>query len=318
MAKQAYRVRNWRDYNKALVNRGSLTFWFTPDVMSQWSHQGKQHRGGKIRYSELAIETSLIIKEVFNLTYRSCQGFIASLLSLLSKRELEAPHYSTLCRRASQLHIRLSKTVRQSTHQVVLVDATGIQVYGESEWKRLKHGPSKQRCWRKLHLSYDASSQQILSAQMSASEKHDMNYFTPLLEAIKQPIDCVIGDGSYDKRHCYQAVYERNSELITPPQHNARLQSENRGHFKTAIAPRDEAIKWIRAYCEPDTALKAWKQQVGYHRRSLVETAMFRLKSQFSDTVRAKSFHSQQQQLFIRCYALNKMTSLGMPQSVPA
>ncbi|HEX7173690.1 MAG TPA: IS5 family transposase, partial [Pyrinomonadaceae bacterium] len=58
-----------------------------------------------------------------------------------------------------------------------------------------------------------------------------------------------------------------------------------------------------------------WKKEAGYHRRSLAETAMMRLKTIFSDRLRAREWRRQVTELRVRCVAMNRMTSLGMPQS---
>ena len=60
---------------------------------------------------------------------------------------------------------------------------------------------------------------------------------------------------------------------------------------------------------------RAWKQEVGYHRRSLVETTVFRLKSIFGDRLSARKGKRQATEAAIRYLALNRMTRLGMPDS---
>jgi len=154
---------------------------------------------------------------------------------------------------------------------------------------------------------------------MSESQKHDMNYFIPLIKSINKPIGQIIGDGAYDKRHCYISAHEQQSTLLTPPQKNARPQNKKKNKnytYHSAVEPRDKAIEWIRQYSQPNEGLKQWKKMSNYHRRSLVENSMFRIKTLFGDITRARSFHAQKQQLLIRCKALNKMTALGMPLSV--
>ena len=58
-----------------------------------------------------------------------------------------------------------------------------------------------------------------------------------------------------------------------------------------------------------------WKPEAGYHRRSLAETAMMRLKVIFSDRLKSRAWKRQETELRLRCAALNRMTGLGMPQS---
>jgi hypothetical protein len=58
-----------------------------------------------------------------------------------------------------------------------------------------------------------------------------------------------------------------------------------------------------------------WKRESGYHRRSLIEAAMMRLKTLFSDKLKAREWRRQETKLRIRCAAMNQMTALGMPQA---
>lgn len=312
MNKQQYRIRNWSEYNRALIQRGSIDVWFSEETLSRWRYQGNHKPGGLKKYSDIAIETCLIIKSVFQLTYRSCQGFLLSLKRLLNLANLPLPHYSTLCRRSKYLEVDMNVSKKQSINNV-LVDATGVHVYGENQWKRLKHGLQKHKVWRKLHLAIDGSDQQILSLELSNSVKHELSFFSPLIDSISEPIENIIGDGGYAKRPCYKKAYERGIKLITPPQYNARLKSEDKSYDQSdAMNERDNTITKVRAL-----GLTQWKIESGYHLRSLVETAMHRLKRIFGESINNKTLDSQKVELCLRCKALNIMTQLGMPKAVP-
>lgn len=151
--KQQYRIRNWRDYNKALVRRGSLTLWVEQGAVNKWRDTTAPVRRGRRRfYSDLAITCALTLKEVYHLPLRSTQGLVSSVLGLLGT-DLSAPHYSTLSRRAASLEVKLPRLSQGSLH--LAVDSTGIKLYGEGEWKVRRHGADKRRTWRKLHLMID-------------------------------------------------------------------------------------------------------------------------------------------------------------------
>jgi hypothetical protein len=78
--KRSYRLRNWREYNAALVERGSLTVWFDEDPISRWYEQEKTgRRGASNTYSDVAIQCGLVIREVFHLPLRATEGLIGSL-----------------------------------------------------------------------------------------------------------------------------------------------------------------------------------------------------------------------------------------------
>ncbi|MGS1803390.1 transposase [Klebsiella pneumoniae] len=85
MAKQKFRITNWSTYNKALINRGSLTFWLDDEaIQARYESATPSSRGRPQRYSDLAITTVLVIKRVFRLTLRAAQGFIDSIFALMN------------------------------------------------------------------------------------------------------------------------------------------------------------------------------------------------------------------------------------------
>jgi len=153
--KRAYRTRNWKEYNAALVQRGSLTVWLEPAVLDGWLNgQPSGQRGASWTYSDLAITTALTLKAVYRLPLRATQGLLQSVLRLLVVA-LRVPDYSTLCRRQQTLSVTLPRQAKgQALHLVV--DSTGCKIYGEGEWKVRQHGYSKRRTWRKLHLAQAA------------------------------------------------------------------------------------------------------------------------------------------------------------------
>ena len=98
-----YRVRNWPAYNRALIARARLTFWFDEEAVVAWRNTDPQRgRGAPRVYSDTAIKCALVLKSVFHLSLRSTQGFVSSLLELL-RLDLPVPDYSTLSRRQSSV-----------------------------------------------------------------------------------------------------------------------------------------------------------------------------------------------------------------------
>jgi len=311
--KQRYQVRNWRDYNRSLINRGNITFWFSEEMCRKWYYGGKQKRGGVIKYSDMAIICGLTLRNLFKISLRGTQGLIEGLMKL-TKMDVEIPNYSTLSRRAGKLKIALCAAPGKEALHIV-IDSTGINVYGESEWKSVKHGSYRYQVWRKLHIAMDVKNQMILAVDYSESPRHDSSYLPTMLKEIAGEIDRVTADGAYDKKKCYRATYRRGAKLIAPPQHDAIVQ-RNKYKKDPALNRRDEMIKEIKKLGGKEEGLKAWKEKHDYHKRSLVETAMFRLKSVFGEVVRTRKFENQKAEMLIRCAALNKMTLLGMPDGV--
>ena len=151
MPKPRYKTNNWRKYYNSLINRGSLTFWIDEEAITEWK-QPKQDRRGRPRlFSDLAITTALMVKRIFFLPLRALQGFIDSIFRLANVL-LVCPHYTCISRRAKDVEVCF-KTSSRGTTQHLAIDATGVKVYGEGEWKVKKHGTDgKRRVWRKLHL----------------------------------------------------------------------------------------------------------------------------------------------------------------------
>jgi hypothetical protein len=305
--KELYRVRNWSEYDRALVNRGSLTIWISEEAVAAWKPDGPKQRGGQKAYSDFAIETALMIKEVFRLTNRGTEGLIGSIFQLM-RIDLSVPDHTTLSRRGKDLGVSLPKQKKTVVHLVV--DSTGLKLYGEGEWKMRKHGKSKRRIWRKIHLAVDSESGEIQAGFLSEASLSDAQALTSLLGEIDLQIEDFSADGAYDKRTVYRDVRKHSpeSKIHIPPRKDARIWQH--GNCKAPPHPRDENLRYIRKY-----GRNAWKQDSNYHQRSLAETAMFRMKTIFNDHLSARLLSTQRTQALIRCKALNIMTHQGMPES---
>jgi hypothetical protein len=154
--KVQYRVKNWREYNQALVKRGSLTLWFEEKTIESWLNtEARGKRGHPYVYSDVAVECMLLLKQVFHLALRQTQGLMESIFQLVGQ-ELAVLSYSQLSRRQQELKINLPRQKRGQGLPGV-VDATGLKVYGEGEWKTRQHGISKRRTWRQVQLAFDTA-----------------------------------------------------------------------------------------------------------------------------------------------------------------
>jgi len=305
--KRLYRVKNWSAYEKALVQRGSITFWLSKDIEQTWLYDGEKQRGSQFDYSDKAIEIMITLKEVFHLTNRGIEGFVQSLFQMMNI-DLPVPDHSTLSRRGKTLKVKLPKKASGSLNLVL--DSTGLKIYGDGEWKVRKHGYSKRRTWRKLHLGADPENGEIQALLLTENNVSDDATVKELLDQIEQTLLTCAADGAYDKRKVYDALNKHSPEveILIPPRKNARIWQH--GNSKAERLKRDENLRYIRKY-----GRQHWKEDSGYHMRSLVETAMFRLKTIFGDELSARLLETQTTQALIRCLALNKMTHLGMPES---
>jgi hypothetical protein len=300
--KRRYRIRNWRDYNAALVRRGSLTLWVEQRAVDKWRDTAAPARRGRRRfYSDLAITCALTLREVYHLPLRSTQGFVSSVLLLLGS-DVPAPHYSTLSRRAATLDVGLPRLSKGPLH--LAVDSTGVKLYGEGEWKVRLHGADKRRTWRKLHLLLDHRTREAVACSMTEQYVLDRRELPGLLSEVEGEVAKVLGDGAYDVQDCYRAIHGRGARAVIPPKKWARVRGG------PEFRDRDAAVLRVR-----EVGRDGWKREAGYHRRSLAETAMMRLKMTFSDGLKAREWRRQETELRVRCAAMNRMTSLGMPQS---
>lgn len=305
--KTLYRVKNWSEYDKALVQRGSITIWLSDDFEKSWRYAGEKQRGGQFDYSAQAITIMLTMKNVFHLPNRATEGFVRSIFAMLGVN-LPVPDHTTLSRRGEDLNVVLPK--QASGHIDIVMDSTGLKVYGEGEWKVRTHGKSKRRTWRKLHIGADPESGEIEAVALTENSVDDAEMAEPLLNQIDQTIDHFAGDGSYDKRKVYDSLnrHAPQAAVLIPPRKNAHIWQHGNTHAERL--KRDENLRTIRK-----SGRKVWKDNSSYHMRSLAETTMFRFKTIFGDRLSARLLETQTTQALICCAALNRMTHLGMPDS---
>jgi hypothetical protein len=307
--KATYRIRNWAAYNKSLVQRGSITLWISEDVIENWHPEPEdvRPRGGQVLYSDRAIECLLMLRAVYKLAYRQTEGFGQSVIDLLGA-DVRVPDYTTLCKRSAELAVSLA-TSNPDEPKHIVVDSTGLKVYGEGEWKVRQHGYSKRRTWRKLHLSVDENTHEIQALVLTEARVDDAEAGKQLLDETPGEIEQVSGDGSYDKRKFYAACSKHGIKRISvPPRRNAKIWQH--GNCKKTVLPRDQNLRRIR-----QIGRKQWKVESGYHRRSLAETAVFRFKIIFGYALRTRTLPNQITEARIKAAALNRMTRLGMPDS---
>jgi Transposase DDE domain len=302
-----YRIRNWSEYNTGLKKRGSLTLWLEESALAGWlTSQQSSKPGASLYYSDSAITTMATLKAVYHLPGRQCQGFLESIFQLM-EIELSVPDHSTLSRRLGQLSIQLPVVPKTGSRHLV-VDSTGVKVYGEGEWKTRQHGVGKRRTWRKLHLGVDEATGEILAAVVTTNDVHDGQVLGDLLGQIEDDLHQVSTDGAYDQRGCYEVIAGRGAEAVIPPRKDAVIWQH--GNCKQAEHPRDKNLRPIRKH-----GRKKWKKDSNYHRRSMAETTMFRLKVTFGGGVSARKFENQASELFIKSKVLNRMIQIAKPDS---
>lgn len=300
----SYRTTNWRAYNAALKQRGSLLIWFDPEM--EWLAAPNGGRGRPATFSDAAIQTCLMLKALFGLALRQATGLVASLLKL-AKLNWPVPDFSTLCRRQNDLTVTIP--YRPSTGALhLLIDSTGIKAMGEGEWSCRKHGASRPRQWCKVHLGIDAETLEVRAIEVSGSRVGDGPMLPKLLQQIpaNEILGTVTADGAYDTRTSHAAIAARQATAVIPTRRNGRPWKET----TPGAQARNEILRTSRRL-----GRMIWKRWSGYHQRSLIEAKMRCLKL-LGERLMARTSNRQTAELQIRAALLNRFTAFGAPETV--
>ena len=305
--KQRHRVTNWAEYNEGLRRRGDLTVWISEDALALWSAPRRTTRGGQPHYSDLAIELCLTLGLVFKQPLRQTQGLMRSIARLLGV-EIAVPDFSTLSRRGNGLTLRPKPKSKSDKPVQLVVDSTGLKIFGEGDWLEEKHkDKAKRKSWRKLHLGLDLVSGEIVCSDLTTDDIGDPTALPDLLDQVDGPVDLFLADGAYDGNSTRDLLVERFGtmiEIAIPPPKNATF-SPNAAQHPTA---RDRVIAQIKAH-----GRMAWQKTSGYNQRSRGETQMGRWKAVIGPKLKARTFENQKTEAKIGVRVLNRMTGLGRP-----
>ena len=301
--KISFKVQNWPEYEAGLRRRGSLTLWLEDGALQHWQTIGP---GGQARYTDAAIQTTLMVRTAFKLALRQTEGLMASVITLMDLT-ISAPDHTTISRRAGTLPVIQPASVRDGPLHL-LIDSTGLQVYGAGQWLEAKHGAKSRRKWRKLHLAVDAANGMIVAQTLTDQDLDDPSQVAPLLDQIGGGIARVTADGAYDGAPTYATITAHGDEIevVIPPRSTA-IPSDELG----PLAQRDRHIEMIN-----ERGRLAWQKATDYGRRSLVETTMGRYKALIGPRLRARGLPAQQTEATIGVAVLNRTLAAGRPNSV--
>jgi hypothetical protein len=298
--KTKYRVSNWPDYDRSLVERGNLTVWLSPDAIARWNAKPSGRRGGQRKYSDLAIETALTLRLLLQLPLRHAEGFLRPLFDLMGL-VLDVPDHTTLSRRAKKLKVPLRVPKKLGRIDLV-IDSSGLAIFGEGEWAAVKHGGKGIRGWKKLHLGVDGDGV-IVGQRLIDASVDDGNVGGDFVDSVPGKVCRVIGDGAYDSRALYDAAISRGARVVVPPIKTA--QTGGRG-----CRARDRVVRRVRK-----VGRRQWKKESGYHRQSRAENTFMRYKKILGDRLHARDADGQSVEARLACNILNRMFELGMPVS---
>ena len=301
--KTKYRVKNWAEYDRALVQRGSITLWISDEAITLWRPAPTGLRGGQKKFSDHAIETALTLRLIFRLPLRQAEGLLRSLLALMDV-DLEAPDHTTLSRRSQSLNLDLHRVEGDKAIHLI-VDSTGLSIVGEGEWAAAKHGGRGRRGWKKLHIGVDRTGV-IVAQALTHGSADDAKAALDLIDSIEADIKSLTADAAYDTLATYDASAARGAEVVVPPLKSATRSRQRRSRSSA----RDRTIMRVK-----DIGRRQWKKESGYHRQARVENTFFRYKAIIGDGLRARHPESQRTEAIIACNILNRMACLGMPES---
>jgi hypothetical protein len=251
-------------------------------------------------------KTTLMVRTAFRLALRQTEGLMASVITLMDLT-ISVPDHSTISRRAVTLPVIQPASVPDGPLHL-LIDSTGLQVYGAGQWLEAKHGARSRRKWRKLHLAVDAANGMIIARTLTDQDVDDPSQVAPLLDQIDSEIAKVTADGAYDGSPTYATIVAHGDDIVIviPPRSTA-VASGDQG----PPTQRDCHLKMIT-----EQGRLAWQKATDYGQRSLVETTMGRYKALIGPRLRARGFAAQQTEAAIGVAVLNQMLVAGRPDSV--
>lgn len=317
------KVRNWKDYNQSLKRRGRIIFSFDENYLSQIYYKDDQVRGGVRLYTEGMYEFLLTIKVMLRFPWRATIGFAEGLLEKAFPHEnIVVPNYAHASRECARLNLKIKQFMAPHLDGMELAfDSTGVNVYSTSGWHQRKYGKEslcrKRDQWKKIHIAMDLDNQQIMSMEYTDSNVNDCEVIGSLSKEIKCKVKSVRADGAYDTEESYIIIEDWGAQAMIPPARTSKAQDElkKKPHKKKIhLQQRDKTIKEIRRFKDFEEGLKNWKVQSGYHRRSLIESFMFRLKKTFGFNLQNKTDRSRRNEIITKINLLNQMASYGRAQ----
>ena len=249
-----------------------------------------------------------MLRLVFRQPLRQTEGLMGSIFELLGL-DLKSPDHSTVSRRAMSLKSISKQGVLPADPAHILIDSTGLKVFGAGEWLQEKHGKKSRRSWRKLHLAVDANTGLIVASVLTEQDVDDPSQVGQLLDQIEQKIGQVTADGAYDGEPTYDTIAKRDPQIqvVIPP----RVTAQPSAQFETDPTTRDTHLLIIQSL-----GRLGWQEACGYGTRALVETTMGRYKAIIGPRLRASDWRGQRAEAAVAVAILNRMLSSGRSKSV--
>lgn len=289
--------RDWKQYNKRLVNRGKIHFWVCPEVLKNWRADKCKKNGRPFVYSDQLMKAISYLRFKFRISLRETEGFFGSFVAAMRKR-LRVPSYTQICRRMKTLGLPSELLKKREVTDIVL-DTTGLKVYGEGEWRAEKYGGKKR--WKKLHLAMDIRTGKLVFAEITDERVHDTACLEKVLKRANRRKGKVLFDGIADSLRCYQLARRYNKQLLTPPKRGAVLRKEE------GFKGRNDAVRIIRGLGNDQVARSVWGKLIGYNRRVVIESMMSRWKRLYGGGLRSRCAERKKNEVQLKAIMINAM-----------
>jgi hypothetical protein len=307
--KQKYKLKNWSKYSNALKDRGRIDFWLDKDAIDNWYEEDQENigSGAPRQYTDFSIIICHEIRQVYRLPLRQSEGFINSIFRTMGL-DIKCPNYSVLSKRLLKLNIPCprynKKDIADDNVVAMAIDSTGLKRFGRDEWHQEKHKVSAKRSWRKLHVCVDEE-HYIHGSVLTDRFASDEGTVDDLIEQVTRDADHVFLDGAYDSKDVYISLKSKfpKAKIVIPPDKNAVIDDKNHDI-------RNQHLKEIQEHGRIH-----WQKENQYGRRNISELSIQRRKRILGNQLHARDISRQKVEAMIGSGILNKMTSLGMPQS---
>jgi hypothetical protein len=244
---------------------------------------------------------------VFRLPLRQTEGFLASLLRLM-ELDLDVPDHTTLSRRNQTVELPAFSRVHAGPIHLI-VDSTGLKIFGAGEWNSRKHRQAKdRRGWWKLHIGVDGDGV-IVAEALTENTEDDAAVLPDLLGQIDRQISRFTGDGAYNRKSVYDQIGTTGTKdvaVVVPPRRTAAPSTNASGTW----AQRNRHLERIA-----EVGRQAWHKEVRYRQQARVEGTFRRYKRTLGDYLQARGLEAQTREAAIGCVVLNRMLELGRPAS---
>jgi len=294
--------RDWKQYNKQLINRGNLNFWITKKSLKFWKAKKSKKAGRPFTYSDEAIRAMLVVRFKYQLPLRELEGLFQFLAKLMDIPQI--PSYTQVCRRMRSIELPENLTDRRGITDLVF-DTTGLKVYGEGEWCAKRYGGKSK--WIKLHVGMDQKSGKLALAEVTQEHVHDTACLEKALKRCNGRKGKVLFDGIADSKRCYELCRSYNKQLLTPPNRRAILRQEPEYRL------RNDALRIINGLGGDELARSIWSKLTGYSRRSEIESSIARWKKLLGAGVKSKGLERIKKEVMIKGMILNEMIDQRRP-----